>query len=49
MKKIDFKLKLMKYISVLSLIIAAGAVSGISRMSIYQGDEPEELNKLRKF
>lgn len=43
------KVFLINLIAVLSLKIATLAVSGISRLNIYQGDECEEIRKLRRF
>lgn len=43
------KLKLFRLISLLSLLVAAGAVSGASRHGTYQGHESKELLKLRKY
>lgn len=43
------KIKLLKFISSFSLILAAGAISGASRLSIYQGDESKELKKMKIF
>lgn len=43
------KIKFLKAISMLSVLAAAGAISGASRLGIYQGNEPKELKKMKKF
>lgn len=43
------KKMILKLLSKFSLVIAAGEVSGASRAGIYQGEESEELLKLKKF
>lgn len=40
---------LLEILSDLSMILASGAVSGVSRSNMYQGSEPEEIRKLKKF
>lgn len=43
------KLKVFKFISLLSMVVAAGAISGASRFGIYQGDGEDELRRFKKF
>lgn len=43
------KVKLLRFISLLSIFMAAGAISGASRSGSYQGDEAEVLKKMKKI
>lgn len=43
------KQKFLKSISLLSLWVAAGAISGASRMGAYQGQETKELQSKKLF
>ncbi len=43
------KIKLLKIISLLSVFFAVGAISGVSRIGMYQKQEVEKLTMLRKF
>ncbi len=43
------KQKFLKVISLLSLLVASGAISGASRWGIYQGQETSEMKKRKIF
>lgn len=43
------KNKFFKLLSLLSLIAAAGEISGVSQMGAYQADENEKIKRIRKF
>lgn len=43
------KLKLLKLLSLFSMVVASGAISGASRFGIYQGDGEDELRRFKKF
>lgn len=43
------KQRFLKVISLLSLVLASGAISGASRWGVYQGQEIKEMRKRRKI
>ena len=43
------KLKLLKLLSLFSMVVASGAISGASRFGIYQGDGEDELRRFKNF
>ena len=43
------KNKILKAVAKVTVFAAAGAISGASRMGIYQGKEPKELKKIKRF
>lgn len=43
------KVKLLRFISLLSVFMTARAISGASRSGSYHGKEPEVLKKMKKI
>lgn len=43
------KTKVFRFLSVLSLFLAAGAISGASRVGMYQPTESEDIKRIRKM